>query len=287
MSNLRCDLVDAGLLIATDVDGIEGRGAVFEDVLTRLNTAILQAGDKFHAESVHFSPVMNRAHLERNGYLKSFPQLAMALHGFTCDSHGHTTDEGLPTDLMMVPSACYPIYPMVAARGSLPAGGAVFNIQSWCFRREPSKDAPRLQTFRMHEYVRLGSAEDVLAFRRAWIDEARLLCDSLHLPFHFDIASDPFFGRTGRLMASSQRERDLKIELLIPITSETELTACCSFNYAEDHFTGAWRIVMQDGSSAFSGCIGFGMERMTLALFRHHGLDPAQWPNEVRKALGS
>jgi len=285
MSGLRCDLVDARLLIATQVDGVVGHSAMFEDVLLRLNTVISRWGSKHGAETVQFPPVMNRAHLERNGYLKSFPQLATALHGFTCNGHGHATGEDLPTDLMMVPSACYPIYPMVAARGPLAAGGALFNIQSWCFRREPSKDAPRLQSFRMHEYVRLGTAEDVLAFREAWIDEAQAFCDSLHLPFRLDVANDAFFGRAGRLMASSQRERNLKVELLIPITSETEPTACCSFNYAEDHFTEAWEIAMEDGSKAFSGCIGFGMERTTLALFHHHGFNPERWPEEVRRVL--
>ena len=204
MSNLRCDLVDAGLLIATEVDGIVGRGAVFEDVLMRLNAILARWGRRHGAEVVHFPPVMSRAYLERNGYLKKFPQLATALHGFTCDAQGGAIGEDLPTDLMMTPAACYPVYPMVAARGPLPIGGALFNIQSWCFRRESSKDAPRLQSFRMHEYVRLGTEEDVLAFREAWIVEAGALCDLLQLPFRLDEANDPFFGRAGRLMASSQ-----------------------------------------------------------------------------------
>jgi seryl-tRNA synthetase len=173
LSDFRCDLVDGGLLMATGVDGVVGRSAVFEDVLARLNAAILHWGRQYGAETVHFPPVMNRAHLERNGYLKSFPQLAAALHGFTCNDHGHATGEDLATDLVMVPAACYPIYPMVAARGPLPPGGASFNIQSWCFRREPSKDAPRLQSFRMHEYVRLGTPDDVLSFREDWIAAAR------------------------------------------------------------------------------------------------------------------
>jgi seryl-tRNA synthetase len=285
LNNLQCDLVDAGLLIATGVDGVVGRGAVFEDVLARLNAAILRWGHHYGAETVYFPPVMSRSHLEQNGYLKSFPHLAAALHGFTCDHHGHVTGEDLATDLMLVPAACYPIYPMVAARGALPPGGALFNIQSWCFRREPSKDAPRLQTFRMHEYVRLGTAADVLGSRDIWIQEAQRFFDSLQLPFRLDAANDPFFGRTGRLMSSSQRERNLKTELLIPITSDAEPTACCSFNYAEDHFTEAWRIVMEDGSKAVTGCVAFGLERTTLALFRHHGFDPDRWPDGVRSVL--
>lgn len=285
MTGLRHDLFDAGHLFATGIDGVVGRGAVFEDVLTRLNAVISRWGPKNGAETVHFPPVMNRAHLERNGYLKSFPQLACALHGFACDAQGHITAEDHPTDLMMVPSACYPIYPMVAARGPLPDGGALFNIHSWCFRREPSTDASRLQSFRMHEYVRLGTASDVLGFRETWIREAGKLFDSLYLPFRLDAASDAFFGRGGRLMANDQRERNLKVELLVPITSDTELTACGSFNYAEDHFTEAWQIAMHDGSKAFSGCIGIGMERTVLALFRHHGLDPQRWPASARAIL--
>ena len=285
MSNLRCDLVEAGHLIATDVDGVVGRGAVFEDVLVRLDTMMSRWGVQHGAETVHFPPVMNRSYIERNGYLKSFPQLASALHGFNCDARGHACDEDLPTGLMMIPSACYPIYPMVGARGPLPPAGKLYNIQSWCFRREPSKEPARLQSFRMHEYVKLGTAEDVLAFRDGWVEEAKLMFESLQLPFALDAANDAFFGRAGKVMASSQRERNLKIELLIPVDSETKPTACASFNYAEDHFTEAWGIVMQDGSKAFSGCIGVGLERTTLALFRHHGFNPDRWPAGVQTVL--
>ncbi|HEY4042147.1 MAG TPA: amino acid--[acyl-carrier-protein] ligase [Rhodopila sp.] len=285
MTDLRCDLVHAGLMIATGVDGVVGRGAIFEDVLLRVDAVITRWGQELGAETVHFPPVMNRRHLERNGYLKSFPQLASAVHGFTCNDHGVATAEDLPTNLMLVPAACYPLYPMVAARGPLPAGGALFDIQSWCFRREPSKDAPRLQSFRMHEQVRLGISDDVVAFRDASIVWAQSFFDSLQLPFRLDAANDAFFGRAGRLMASSQRERNLKVELLIAVTSEAAPTACCSFNCAEDHFTEAWGITMQDGSKAVSGCVGFGLERTTLALFRHHGLDPTRWPAGVRAVL--
>jgi hypothetical protein len=39
------------------------------------------------------------------------------------------------------------------------------------------------------------------------------------LPHEVDVANDPFFGRGGRVMASSQRELGLKFELLVPIES--------------------------------------------------------------------
>jgi hypothetical protein len=61
LKDLRHDLVDAGVLIATGVDGVVGRGAVFEDVLMRLDAVISRWGRRNGAEIVHFPPVMNRS----------------------------------------------------------------------------------------------------------------------------------------------------------------------------------------------------------------------------------
>ena len=36
---------------------------------------------------------------------------------------------------------------------------------------------------------------------------------------------------------------------------------------------------------AHTGCVGFGMERVTLALLKTHGLDPKSWPKQVRETL--
>ena len=80
-------------------------------------------------------------------------------------------------------------------------------------------------------------------------------------------------------------EQRLKSELLIPITREDKPTACMSFNYHLDHFGEPWNIRQADGQVAVSACVGFGLERLALALFRHHGLDPAGWPARTRAAL--
>ena len=62
-------------------------------------------------------------------------------------------------------------------------------------------------------------------------------------------------------------------------------TACLSFNYHQDHFGSIWGLKTADGETAYSACVGFGLERITLALFKHHGLDPGAWPESVRAAL--
>jgi seryl-tRNA synthetase len=292
------DLFDAGLLVETGVDGLYLRGGVFEDVVERLDAlAVASAGDD-EREVLRFPPAMNRMHFERSGYLKSFPQLAGTVHSFCGDDKGHElllkqlaegedwTQEQKATDVVLNPAACYPLYPMVARRGPLPQGGGLFDIMAYCFRREPSKEATRMQLFRMHEFVRVGTPEQVMAFRELWLDRGQGFVASLQLPFTIDVANDPFFGRGGRMMASSQREQKLKFELLIPVNGEgTSPTACMSFNYHQDHFGTTWGIRTHDGETAHTACVGFGLERLSLALFRHHGLDPKQWPAKVRQTL--
>jgi hypothetical protein len=71
----------------------------------------------------------------------------------------------------------------VAKRGPLPKPGLLFDLQSYCFRREPSKDPARMQMFRMREYVRIGKLEQVTAFRAVWLERGREFVGELALPF--------------------------------------------------------------------------------------------------------
>jgi seryl-tRNA synthetase len=157
-------------------------------------------------------------------------------------------------------------------------------VQNHCFRHEPSADPARLQLFRMHEVIRVGRPETVLAWRAAWLDRSLALLGALGLDARAVHASDPFFGRAGKMLAASQREQGFKFEIVVPIAGE-EPTAVCSFNYHQEHFGKLFEISLPDGSVAHTACLGFGLERVTLALFRRHGLDPREWPAAVQAVL--
>ena len=86
-------------------------------------------------------------------------------------------------------------------------------------------------------------------------------------------------------MAVSQIEQALKFEMLIPVRSADEPTACMSFNCHRDHFGATWGLRCEDGTVAHTGCVAFGIDRLALALFAQHGLDLAKWPRAVRAAL--
>ena len=278
------------------VDGVYARTALYEHVAQRLSSYVSRQCDP-RAEILRFPPVMSRQQLEKSGYLKSFPNLlgcVCALHGTeaeirsAADSYetgGDWTKSLAAADLVLSPAACYPVYPLVAGRGPVPADGLLFDVAADCFRREPSRSLDRLQSFRMREFVRIGSPATIMAFREQWMARAQELAGELELPNRLDVASDPFFGRVGQVMAVSQRQQSLKFELLIPYQPSATPTACMSFNYHLEHFGAVWGLEDDAGNVAHTSCVAFGMDRLTVALFAVHGVAPSRWPASVRRVL--
>jgi seryl-tRNA synthetase len=159
------------------------------------------------------------------------------------------------------------------------------DLLTFVFRHEPSDDPARMQCFRQREFVRLGTPDAAVAHRDEWIRRALEMHRSVGLDVRTVLANDPFFGRGGRVMKATQREQNLKYELVVPITSEEKPTAITSSNCHLDHFGLAFDIRTADGNVAHSACVGFGLERIALALFKTHGMDPDAWPREVRSVL--
>ncbi len=287
-------LIAHGLLLDCGVPGVYGRSAVFEDIVERFDRYVSREGARDRPTLVRFPPVLNRKYFEKSGYLKNMPQLAGTIHSFEGDQKEHVAliqelESGddwahhqRMTDVVLTPAGCYPLYPTL--RGDHAAEGRLMDVFSYCFRHEPSVDPARMQLFRMREYVRIGQPADVTAWRSGWLDRGLAMMQALGLDVHVALANDPFFGRTGRLLAANQREQELKYELVVPITSEENPTAVLSFNYHQELFGGLYGIRVA-GATAHTGCVGFGMERVALALLKTHGLDPEGWPANVREKL--
>jgi seryl-tRNA synthetase len=240
---------------------------------------------------------MSREQLEKSGYLGSFPHLlgcVSCLHGGEAEIRSlvESRDSGRgwagalsATDLVLTPAACYPLYPLVAARGQRSSNALLFDVASYCFRREATHELDRLQAFRMREFVCVGTADQVMDFRARWLSRAEDLARQLGVQYQIAPASDPFFGRVGKLAAMIQFEQALKFELLIPILSEEQPTACMSCNYHRDHFGTTWDLRTETEETAHTSCVAFGVDRLALALFATHGTELQNWPVSVREAL--
>lgn len=288
-------LIQAGHLIPSGVPGLYGRGGVFEGVIEHFERFITRRGADQKAEVMRFPPILARRTYESTDHVETMPQLMGSVHSFmggdadyaalTQRAHAGNDWSDLlrPTDVMLVPAACYPLYP--TATGVLPVGGRTVDLVAFVFRHEPSDDPARMQIFRQREYVRLGTPEQAVAHRDEWLRRGEEMHRSVGLRVQRVLANDPFFGRGGRVMKATQREQDLKYELMAPVTSEEKLTAITSSNCHLDHFGVAFDIRTHDGAVAHSACVGFGLERIALALMAEHGMDPDRWPREVRSVL--
>lgn len=288
-------LFAAKLLIPSGVKGVYGRSGTFENVIDQFENYVTRETRGMNPEVVRFPPVFNRQHYSSIDHIYNFPDLMGSVHSFMGREPEHAemlrkfengedwTRDLEPSEVMLAPAACYPLYP--SAAGTLPAAGRLVDLKSFVFRHEPSDDPARMQSFRMREFVRLGTPEQALAHRDFWIENAQRILKSVGLDVEAVVANDPFFGRGGRVMKATQREQNLKYELVIPICSEEKPTAITSCNYHLDHFGSVFNIKSADGAVAHTACMGFGLERICLALFKHHGLQIGNWPESVRKLL--
>ena len=289
-------LVRHGLIVPAGVQGVFGRGAVFEDVLERFNALVSEVARDDGAQTMAYPPVIDRDILEKVHYLDSFPHLCGAVHSFFGNAiealalaerakDGGNWGELLgQTSVVMNPAACYPVYPSLGGK-PMGADGRLITMTNWVYRHEPSPEPTRMQSFRVREFVSAGTPSQVVEWRDMWLQRGLTLLRSLGLPAESDVATDPFFGRGGKFLAQAQKAQKLKFEVLVPVISRENPTAVCSFNFHQDHFSSTFGIRTADGELANTACLGFGLERVTMALFKAHGFVPAEWPKEVRARL--
>jgi seryl-tRNA synthetase len=289
------ELMEARLLFPSGVRGVYALSSTFEQIVRAWEAYATRMAAERAYEVMRFPPVLPRATYLKTDHIETFPNLMGSVHTFEGTeresmqlANKRTAGEDwtrdlAPTEVMMAPASCYPIYP--ASSGTLPPEGRAVDLGGYVFRHEPSDDPARMQIFRMREFVRIGTPDQALEHRNYWLERAGEMLRAAGLDAQPVVANDPFFGRGGRVMAATQREQELKYELVVPVASAEKPTAVASANYHLDHFSIPFNIRTADGEVAHSACLGFGLERVTLALLRKHGFDPARWPPSVRDLL--
>lgn len=290
------DLFDERLLVPTGTAGLHASGATFERIVSGIGSAVGAVASDGPVERLQFPPMMNRADFERSGYARGFSDRVGSIHCFCGDADLHRdlvrkhdrrqdwTTHMVGSDLVLTPSACYPVYPAMAARGPLPQEGLTVEVCSYCFRREWAEDQPaRLQSFRMLERVFIGPESSADAFRQRWTRQLLGLADLLGLHARIEDANDPFFGEIGPFMAERQRVMALKQEMLVEIDGRP--VACASVNSHLTKMSDAWDLRLPGGGRAHTACVGFGLERLAMALIDRHGTALGDWPRTVTDAL--
>ena len=288
-------LVGSGTLIPTGVAGVWAHGEVFARVLRGVEDLLASVLRTSEVEVRRFPPVQEVTVLHRSGYLRSFPHLTGVVSTFSGDERAHrdlldALERGADYDgafrlspMALCSSACHPLYPTL--RGRLPKGGRWFDVRGQVFRNEPSDDPARMVVFHQYELVYVGEPEGADRHAEMQLALALELLGGLGLSVSALPATDPFFGRTGRVLASVQLDAGAKVEVHGPTGPSSPTTALASVNRHRDHFATAFSIVTAAGAPAHSACIGFGVERIGLALLWRYGIDCSEWPASVQERL--
>jgi seryl-tRNA synthetase len=288
-------MIAAQLVFPTPVQGLYGRSETYQAVVRAIDALVHRWALELEATTIYVPPVLARSTFDATNYLQSFPDLMGSVHVFKGTDREHAElvrrveDDGdwqallVPGEVVLSSAACHALYPMITGR--LPAGGRRFEVHGLCFRHEPSIDPARMQSFGMHEVVYVGDPETAQRHRDDGLQVGMNLLRSLGLDVDPVAANDPFFGRLGTVLATSQLEEELKLEGVTPIFAGKEPTAIISGNCHRDHFGQPFGIETESGAVAHSACVAFGVDRVAVSLFARHGLDPAQWSDKARAAL--
>lgn len=296
-ADLRNRLIEAGRIVPQPAKGLWAFDDDFERVLEGVDALVHAMEPTTGIKRMTFPPIFDQATFVKTGYMQSFPQLIGSVDVFLGDSKGHRTmlaakDAGedwtthlVPGHLNLVSAPCHQIYAMLA--DSTLSGPAKYEVWNRCFRHEPSDDPMRLVSFRMREKVCVGTPEQAVEHRELGMQVGPELLRSIGLQIEVVPANDPFFGRAANIFAQGQIDAGLKYEFECKVYGEHNSgTALGSSNYHNDHFGLDFQITADNGETAHSSCIGFGLERVTVALFATHGVDIREWPAEVRTRLG-
>jgi seryl-tRNA synthetase len=262
--------------LRTTVPGVELTSQADSRLLDGVRAGIAARFGVDRVEHYLAPPVIARATVDSSGYPQLFPHLLGTVQT--------ALDRAEPgaMDLVLTPAACHHMYPLFAARTVV--DDRCLSVEATCFRGEATSELGRLRSFRMYEIVRVGTPDSVSVWRDAALDSAVDWLRQLGLRVNVDVASDPFFGRPGRLMAEIQRAEELKREMIAEL-SDGVSQSIASVNYHREHFGEAFEISLPDGAVAHSACLAFGLDRILIALRHAHGDLLDEWPSPVRSAL--
>jgi hypothetical protein len=89
---LRDELVEARLLVPMGIDGLYGRGGVFEQIVEGIDRVVCRKGQEAHGSRptcLRFPPLFTREAFENTDYIASFPDLTGMNSTFTGCSREH------------------------------------------------------------------------------------------------------------------------------------------------------------------------------------------------------
>jgi len=286
-----------------EATGIFTVGPLVTKLIAFFEAQFIALADSFEAAPYRFPTLIPAKYLERVNYFRAFPHsLTFVTHlredldviddfsqHAACDEHGLLNaprESFARLQTLLSPAVCYHLYFTLADK-PLPGGQLAATAVGNCFRYESVNlvSLERMWNFTMREVIFVGPKDFVLQNRETGRERMRGFFESIGLAYHVESANDPFFIGEFKKQAAFQSAFQLKFEIRAKLPFKGSTLAVGSYNYHQDFFGRALNISLPDGSPAHTGCIAFGLERMAYAFLAQYGLETANWPEVVRKAV--
>jgi seryl-tRNA synthetase len=244
--------------------------------------------------------------LRRCGYFGAFPHLVSLVSHFVedyrklkeiRDANAESEEVVIPDRGAIVdaaacvtPATCYHVYQSLEGK-TLRAPGQIFTATGRCARYESTNmiGLDRLWEFTMREMVLVGGEAWVTETRQKGMDAFIGLVEEWDLECTVETANDPFFGPVYATKSFWQSQGGLKYELRFAVEpgegGKPRTISCGSANLHEGFFGQTFKLGLSDGAPVFTGCVALGVERLALAVFTQHGLEPDRWPAPLRDAV--
>ncbi len=286
--------------VSQEFGGVFTLGSLLTRLIDYFESQFIGLANSFDAAPYRFPTLIPARYLERVNYFRAFPHsLSFATHlredldiidnfsqHASCDQHGlqAPSDSFAGVQCLLSPAVCYHLYFALADK-PLPDGQVIATAVGQCFRYEAINltTLERLWDFTMREVIFVGSKDFVLENREIARQRMSRVFEKIGMAYRVESANDPFFIGEFRKQAAFQSAFQLKFEIRARLPFKDSTLAVGSYNYHQDFFGRNLNITLPDGSPAHTGCVAFGLERIAFAFLAQFGLDPAQWPDEVRE----
>ncbi|QUS39094.1 hypothetical protein RPMA_09790 [Tardiphaga alba] len=214
------------------------------------------------------------SHLESD--VESLDAFATRARQFKVEAISHDDSPQAASLLAHNPSTCYHCYALRAGRDIGP--DQAITAITRCHRYEAinHRQPGRLLEFSMREIIFLGTPDYVRATRVRSLELVEQMVSDWSLYGTLVTANDPFFSSDFSNKAGQQHRLAMKYEYKADLPPHQSISVLSS-NLHGPTFSKAFGIT-QGRHPINTGCIGFGLERIALALIAQHGDDVTTWP---------
>jgi len=267
-----------------------------------IDTCISTTYDEvFSPEDRHFPAMLPASVLAKSGYFDSHPNnVSFATHlkndfdvieefrhkfGGRSDMDDLSIDSVATPHVCLNPAACLPSY--FTLENTKMESNLVMSWLGRVFRHESKnvEGLERLWEYNVRELVFIGDAEFVHENKQKSIETICDILGKLELDYRIVSSTDPFFATVAAIrkffQKSMQAKFEVKLKINVAVEGGNSEVAAGSINLHDTFFGERFNIKSVSDEVATSACVGLGIERIMLACFAQHGVEPFRWPSKL------